>query len=181
MAKIKTVYPKTCFQIWKANFHFNIHCSKKWKWHFENRAHWAPALDCQYFVEVTLGVLIMFLHALLHCWSEWRATRCPTCYGNVSVICKYYRNLGITKTCASWWVQMTTVNSKFKCYCYVKRNHIKVKGLQCHHCLTSFPPVGPPDQYIRHFTGCLYNFSSPQKKIQFNKFLSYYTNIYFTL
>lgn len=110
-------------------------------WWFVQR-HSHQWLAGGHFVEVTLGVLIMFLHALLHCWSEWRATRCPTCYGNVSVICKHYRNLGITKTCASWWVQMTTVNSKFKCYCYVKRNHIKVKGLQCHHCLTSFPLLG---------------------------------------
>lgn len=148
-------------------------------WWFVQR-HSHQWLAGGHFVEVTLGVLIMFLHALLHCWSEWRATRCPTCYGNVSVICKHYRNLGITKTCASWWVQMTTVNSKFKCYCYVNRNHIKVKELQCHHCLTPPPPpVGPPDQYIRHFTGCLYIFSSPQKKIQFNIFFLLYKYIFY--
>lgn len=117
-----------------------IHPHEVCFWWFVQR-HSHQWLAGGHFVEVTLGVLIMFLHALLHCWSEWRATRCPTCYGNVSIICKHYRNLGITKTCASWWVQMTTVNSKFKCYCYVKRNHIKVKGLQCHHCLTSFPPL----------------------------------------
>lgn len=105
----------------------------------------------------------MFLHALLHCWSEWRATRCPTCYGNVSVICKHYRNLGITKTCASWWVQMTTVNSKFKCYCKKKPHKSKKTAVSPLFNILS-PPVGPPDQYIRHFTGCLYIFSSQQKK-----------------